>query len=69
LDDDWWCEKPSSVDRFIDEELKNVRCNVLGKVRELQGYEPDYGETMTTQSDGRWVEREEVIKLLEKHFA
>jgi hypothetical protein len=42
---------------------------VLGEVRAMQGYEPDYGEFMTTQSDGRWIEKDEVIKILEKHFA
>lgn len=43
---------------------------VLAEVlAEIQGYEPDCNQAMTTQSNGRWIEREEVLKLLEKHCA
>ena len=49
-------------------EAVNSESSILAEIRAMQGYEPDYGETMTTQQDGRWVEREEVLKIASKYF-
>ena len=57
-------------DRWVKTEKPiNSEYPLLDKVRKLQGYEPDYGETMTTQSEGRWIEKEAVLKILSKYFA
>ena len=50
-----------------DSEKSNSGYPLLGEIRAMQGYEPDYGETMTTQQDGRWVEKEEVLKIASKY--
>ena len=57
------------TNKCIKKENANSGYPLLDKVRELQGYEPDYGETMTTQSEGRWIEKEAVLKILSKYFA
>ena len=62
-------EKMGIADCPYNEENANSGYPLLDKVRELQGYEPDYGETMTTQSEGRWIEKEAVLKILSKYFA
>lgn len=52
LDDDWWCEEPCSVDRFIEEELENVRYNVLADGwRETSKILPESGQCVLIYSE------------------